>query len=245
MIIDNWFASAVGTKMNPDGHYGLQCVDAVDYYAEFIFGVPWNISVGGVNGANNLLDVAPDEYWIRIDYFHGFVPQYGDVLVFAGDVYNQWGHTAVTLSATATRITVVQQDGFAAPLKWVDGAQYSDKPAHVAYLNYSANGTGPLMGVLRPRPEKLISIQLAGTVEGEEFMTEDQLKQYIHETNLFNQKVIQSERETIVNEVRAHTAWNASKIMDVIETIPDVSEEVVKEIKEQLSAGFEFTAIPK
>lgn len=163
-IIDEWFASAVGTKMNPDGHYGLQCVDVIDHYAEYIFGVGWPVSVGGVNGAKNLLDVAPDEYWTRIDYYHGFIPEYGDVLVFEGDSYNQWGHTAVTLSANYTTITAVQQDGFAKPWIWADGAQYSDKPVHVYYLNYSQNGTGILAGVIRPKPSKLQStINLAST----------------------------------------------------------------------------------
>lgn len=154
-IIDNWFATAVGTKMDPDGHYGLQCVDVIDHYAEYIFGVRWQDSVGGVAGAKDLLDRAPDEYWTRIDYYHGFVPQYGDVLVFAGDGYNIWGHTAVTMKATISRITAVQQDGFAQPSRWVDGNFYSDKPVHVYNLNYSQNGTGRLAGVLRPKLHKL------------------------------------------------------------------------------------------
>ena len=154
-IIDYWFSAALGNALDPDGHYGNQCVDAVDHYAEFIFGVPWPQSVGAVNGARQLLDAAPDEYWIRIDYYHGFIPQRGDVLVFGGDQYNEWGHTAPTESATNTYIDVLQQDGFGAPLKFVDGGWYSDKPAHRARLAYSQNGTGPLKGVLRPRPEKL------------------------------------------------------------------------------------------
>ncbi|TQJ60472.1 hypothetical protein FBY30_2740 [Arthrobacter sp. SLBN-83] len=154
-IIDDWFSFALGEALDPDGHYGNQCVDAVDHYAEFIFGVPWPQCVGAVNGARQLLDAASDEYWIRIDYYHGFIPQRGDVLVFGGDQYNQWGHTAPTESATNTYIDVLQQDGFGAPLKFVDGGWYSDKPAHRARLAYSQNGTGALKGVLRPRPEKL------------------------------------------------------------------------------------------
>ena len=44
-----WLATSEGVKMNPDGRYGLQCVDAIDAYAEAIFGVHWSESVGGVN----------------------------------------------------------------------------------------------------------------------------------------------------------------------------------------------------
>ena len=53
--------------MNPDGAYGYQCVDLVDAYGQAIFGVPWNVCVGGVIGAKQLLDAAPDKYWIRVD----------------------------------------------------------------------------------------------------------------------------------------------------------------------------------
>ena len=156
--IDAWLSAAVGTSMNPDGHYGLQCVDAVDHYAEALFGVPWQVSVGGVDGANGLLDAASDAYWIRIDYYHGFVPERGDVLVYGGDSLNQWGHTAVVESATGTYINVVQQDGFAAPHQFVDGNWYSNKPAHRARLAYSQSGTGVLKGVLRPRAEKITGV---------------------------------------------------------------------------------------
>jgi len=164
-IIDDWFAFALGEALDPDGHYGNQCVDAVDHYGEFIFGVPWPQSVGAVQGARQLLDAAPDEFWTRIDYSHGFIPQRGDVLVYGGDQYNQWGHTAVTDAATNTYIDVLQQDGFGAPLKFVDDGWYSNKPAHRARLAYSQNGTGPLRGVLRPRTDKLKSstIQAQGT----------------------------------------------------------------------------------
>lgn len=156
-VIESWLASAIGRSINPDGHYGFQCVDVPDDYAEAIFGVPWRESVGGVAGARQLLDAAPDKFWTRIDYAHGLVPQRGDVLVFAGDKYNEWGHTAVVESADQIGMNVVQQDGFAPPHQFVDGNWYSAKPAHRARLAYRADGTGPLAGWLRPRPEKIIA----------------------------------------------------------------------------------------
>lgn len=154
-IMDDWAALVVGKPLDPDGHYGNQCVDTIDHFGEFIYDVSWRICVGGVGGANELLDVAPDKYWQRIDYYHGFIPQRFDVLVFGGDYLNRFGHTCVNWNANSIYMDVIQQDGFAKPWKFVDGNWYSDKPAHVYRLNYRQDGTGPLLGVLRPRPELL------------------------------------------------------------------------------------------
>lgn len=154
-IREDWITTVVGVALNPDKFAGNQCVDATDHFGQFIFGVPWQACVGGVTGANQLLDVAPDKYWQRIDYYHGFIPERYDVLVYAGDNLNQWGHTAITESADWLGINVVQQDGFAYPWQFVDGNYYSAKPAHRARLAYSQAGTGPLLGVLRARPEML------------------------------------------------------------------------------------------
>lgn len=154
-----WLATANGVAMNPDRRYGLQCVDLVDQYAQDIFGVPWPQCVGGVSGARQLLDVAPDAYWIRTDNSPdpNVIPSKGDVVVFAGSAINEWGHTAVVDSADTKGMWVIQQDGFAAPLVWVDGSWYSNKPAHRIWLPYYSNGTGPLSGWLTPRANKLAS----------------------------------------------------------------------------------------
>lgn len=156
--IIEWLATAPGVAMNPDGHYGLQCVDLVDQYAQDIFGVPWSQSIGGVTGAKQLLDAAPDAFWIRTDNNPNrpdLIPSRGDVVVFSGSAINQWGHTAVVDSADANGMWVIQQDGFAAPLIWADGNWYSNKPAHRVWLPYYSNGTGPISGWLTPRTEKL------------------------------------------------------------------------------------------
>jgi hypothetical protein len=158
--------------MNPDGHYGLQCVDLVDQYVQDIFGVPWPQSIGGVTGAKQLLDAAPDAFWIRTDNdpnHPDLIPSRGDVVVFAGSAINEWGHTAVVDAADASGMWVVQQDGFAAPLIWADGNWYSNKPAHRVWLPYYSNGTGPISGWLTPRTNKLVGntgtgIDYAGSI---------------------------------------------------------------------------------
>ncbi|MDQ5821180.1 MAG: LysM peptidoglycan-binding domain-containing protein [Actinomycetota bacterium] len=155
--IEEWLTGAEGVKMNPDGRYGLQCVDLVDQYAQDLFGVHWTESVGGVVGANQLLDRVPDAYWTRIDNDGSpdLLPERGDVLVYAGNGVNQWGHTAVALNPTLAAVQVIQQDGFAEPHQFVDGAWYSAKPAHRSTLGYDNYGTGPILGWLRPRPERI------------------------------------------------------------------------------------------
>jgi len=158
--IEEWLNSAEGVKMNPDRRYGLQCVDLVDQYAQDIFGVPWTDSVGGVAGARQLLDRVPDKFWTRIDNDPNdpaLIPARGDVVVFGGDSSNGWGHTAVVLESGVGGIVVIQQDGFAAPHQFVDGAWYSAKPAHKASLGYEQGGTGAISGWLRPKPEMLLA----------------------------------------------------------------------------------------
>lgn len=146
--IEEWLDSAVGVGMDPDGAYGYQCVDLVDQYGQDIFGVRWPICVGGVQGANQLLDVAPDEYWIRIDNDESQpnqIPLRGDVVVFGGDSSNPYGHTAVVLSADTVWLHVVQQNG---NTNWL--------PAGLDTLKYTQFGTGTVIGWLRPRNEKVL-----------------------------------------------------------------------------------------
>jgi len=170
-IQTDWVAEVVGKALNPDGFAENQCVDVVDHYGEFIFGVPWSVCVGGVRGAKDLFDVAPGRYWQKIAYYPGFIPKYGDIGVMGGSDINEWGHTFFTESADAGGINVIQQDGFAPPLR--NG--YSIKPAHRSRLAYYSRGTGSLIGVLRPRPEMMIGGVLpAGNTTQEDDMFTDE-----------------------------------------------------------------------
>lgn len=157
---EEWFDSAIGMKLNPDRSYGLQCVDVIDHYAEFIFGVDWRTCVGGVNGAKDLMNVAPTKYWEKIwnDDSVGLIPIRGDVIVFDGWLGNQFGHTYVVGDADQKSARGPQQDGFAPPLKFVDGGWYSDKPTHEGHYDYalgnpSVTGDGQtrVLGWLRPK----------------------------------------------------------------------------------------------
>lgn len=162
--ITEWLNTAVGVRFNPDQAYGLQCVDPADAFAETIFGVPWSKTLGGVPGARALMDTANHEFFEKIWNDPGnpnLIPQAGDIIIWGGSAINQWGHVAITISAIPASVNVLQQDGFAQPLKWVPnpdgvgGNYYSDKPAHTATLGYTNPGTGMVRGWLRPRPEKV------------------------------------------------------------------------------------------
>jgi len=156
---EEWLNTAEGVTMNPDGAYGNQCVDLVDAYGEAIFGVPWNVCVGGVVGAKQLLDAAPDKYWVRVDNNPAdpnLIPPRGSVVVMSGDALNQWGHTYVVLASDANGVNAIQQDGFAPPLQYVNGGYYSAKPAHKARLPYEAAGMGYILGWLIPRENMLV-----------------------------------------------------------------------------------------
>ena len=157
--VEEWLRTAEGVRMDPDGAYGNQCVDLVDAFGEAIFGVPWNVCVGGVQGARELLDAAPDKYWIRVDNDPtdpNLLPPRGAIVVTSGDSLNPWGHTYAVLEARTNGVTAMQQDGFAAPTKFVNGGWYSDKPTHIAELPWEAAGMGYTKGWLIPRDNMIV-----------------------------------------------------------------------------------------
>lgn len=138
-----WFNTAPGVGMNPDKAHDYQCVDAIDQFAQDLTGVHWSECVGGVNGANELLDRVPDKYWIRINNDESNpnqLPVFGDWVVYGGDDVNRYGHVAGVLAATKYGPKVLQQDGSRKTL-----------PMHVAYLKWNQKGTGNILGWLRLR----------------------------------------------------------------------------------------------
>jgi hypothetical protein len=138
--IESYIATAVGRAINPDNAFGLQCVDVADDYAEQIFGLPWQQTIGGVNGARDLRG-RTNAYFTWIDNVVGdesSIPARGDLAVWDGDNLNPYGHVALVIAATADAITCIQQDGFL------------QTPAHVATNPYVITGAGPCLGWLRP-----------------------------------------------------------------------------------------------
>lgn len=148
-VQQQWFDKAIGLAMNPDKAYQLQCVDVVDHYAEAIFPkVPWTASVGGVNGAKDLPNVAPATYWTWVPNNPknpGQLPQPGDVVVWGGTPLNPYGHTGVCVRADAGGVQVIQQN--------YNGL--ANLGAESRHMPYYGPGTGMITGWLRPRPERM------------------------------------------------------------------------------------------
>lgn len=158
-----WIAQAPGIAMDPDQSYGLQCKDVPDQYGIDLYRTGLFVALKG-GDAMTVLDGANRAYYevIRNDPNRPeLIPAKGDVIVWGGNTANPYGHVAIVEKADANGVDVVQQDGFAAPLKafhFNDGTvrYYSQKPTHRARLGYWNPGTGMVAGWLRPRPEKVV-----------------------------------------------------------------------------------------
>jgi len=148
--------------------------------------------------------------------------------------YFEYGHLSEILVTNGQRVVRGQIIALTGNTDGNTGVS-SGPHCHVGCLPYNFDLSSNTYGRVNPR------IYMTDYYEGDEFMTEDQLKQYIHETNKFNQATINARIGDVINEVRAHTAWNAAKVIDIVKTIPDVSEEVVATIKAEIEEGFEFT----
>lgn len=160
--IAEWLSQAPGKLMNPDGHFGAQCVDVANQYGKDIFGIPWSRAIPPVVGAKDIMAADTEKYFVKVwndPAAPDQLPPPGAVVVWAGNHLNQWGHVAIAVSATAKGVRVAQQDGFADPKVRVlhpDGVTsgyYSNKPAHYADLGWVNPGTGMVSGWLIPKPE--------------------------------------------------------------------------------------------
>lgn len=162
--IEAWFKFALGTKLNPDLAYGLQCVDTIDHYGAYLFGVPWQQCVGVAPGgaAKNMFDSMPSKYWIKVrndPKSATQLPPRGAVLILDGWATQIYGHTGVLDKATAFTFTMMQQDGFAPPLIYANGGWYSNKPTHRATYTWPglAGGfPGRLIGWCIPRENMIV-----------------------------------------------------------------------------------------
>lgn len=153
-----WLKNAPGRRMNPDGAYGLQCVDLSDDYCIALFG-NWASTLGAGNAAT-LFNAANPAYFQKIANDPNdltLIPERGDIIIWGPMPGNPAGHIAVVLSATQKNVTVVEQDGFL------------QIPARVSTHPYNLSG-GITVGWLRPRYTKIVTAQ-----GGAEDMTNEQI----------------------------------------------------------------------
>lgn len=126
--------------MNPDGAFGLQCVDVADDYAQAIHGVPWGQCFGGGNARDHF--PKNNGYFTSIGYNGHNRPERGDIIIWGGDGSNPYGHIAVVASSTMSNVSVIQQN--------YNTGGAANKPASLDVMPYSAAGMGACVGWLRP-----------------------------------------------------------------------------------------------
>ena len=141
---ERFLTGSAGKFLDPDGVYRYQCVDVAIAYAMACFpDKNWERDTFG-RGNANMHFPKNNGYWDSINNIPGDVnsiPQRGDIVIWAGDAYNPFGHIAVVLQADAHQVVVLQQNA--------DGS--GNLPVEVASLPYIRDGLGYLVGWLRPR----------------------------------------------------------------------------------------------
>ncbi len=136
--------------LDQDGVYGAQCVDLVNNYVAHIF--PFSGSrkdyanTIGFGSGGQLYYNARNEYFDKIPYYDGFIPQSGDIAVWGGGVLTStFGHVAVVYYADQNGMILVHQNGSTSQVVFQEGIAYHALDAW----------DGPLMGFLRPKTDKI------------------------------------------------------------------------------------------
>ena len=122
MTLEDFVSKYKGKKVDYDGKYGYQCVDLFRQYCKDVLDIP---HTGGVVGAVELF-TNYEKMPLEVKHFHkiayaGGKPDAGDVVVFGQSSSNKYGHVAIVISATESKLTVFEQDGFKQ-----DGAKIAD-----------------------------------------------------------------------------------------------------------------------
>lgn len=133
----NWALNHVGQWIDTDHSYGAQCKDFVNAYTQENFGV----TLPG-NACALIYDNLPSG-WQRIQNYAAFVPEPGDIAIWGAWNGNQYGHTAVIVSANVNTFVSVDQN-------WVNSSSNGSAAAKVTH-----NYTNPkFWGVIRPNFDK-------------------------------------------------------------------------------------------
>jgi CHAP domain len=100
----------LGKWVDFDGAYGMQCVDLVkDFVKEF-----HGVTLGSFSGSAfaGWESGSPfDKKWKKVVYKDGLVPQLWDVIFFDKTTKMPYGHVAIALIGTTTRLAILEQNG--------------------------------------------------------------------------------------------------------------------------------------
>lgn len=142
--INQWIANAPGRRIDVDGAYGLQCKDVIDDYCLWLFN-DWQNTIRAANAKEAFANSNGDFFEKILNNMSdpNLLPQRGDIIVWGAMVGNIYGHIAVVLSADLNGVDVIEQEGPA------------QTPTKIIRRPWIISG-GPVIGWLRPRPERII-----------------------------------------------------------------------------------------
>jgi uncharacterized protein YukE len=141
-ILAGWESSVVGQHIDMDGHYGAQCVDLINNFANHVFpGVPWSKTVGATDFAKDIYANSNGAYFDKLPV--GDTPMPGDIVCIGGNPGNYGaGHVAIVESVDGNgQIHVIEQNG-------------NNSETGVAYKDVlSATDTAGIQGYLRAKSQ--------------------------------------------------------------------------------------------
>lgn len=115
-----WALDRVGKSIDVDGYYGAQCKDFVEKFTTENFGVSFP------GNAIDLIYCAIPSGWQRIKNTPEFLPQPGDIALWA---YGTYGHTGIIVSANLNTFVSVDQNWY--------NASSNGSPAAKVQHNYT------------------------------------------------------------------------------------------------------------
>ena len=150
--INQWINNAPGRRIDVDGAYGLQCKDVIDDYCLWLFN-DWQNTIRPANAKEAFANSNGDFFEKILNNMSdpNLLPQRGDIIIWGAMVGNPYGHIAVVLGADLNGVDVIEQDGFA------------QTPARTIRRPWIISG-GPVIGWLRPRPERIIGYVAPQTI---------------------------------------------------------------------------------
>ena len=142
-----WAELFEGKKINPDGVYGVQCVDLIKHYCRNVIGINKKYSDTWGNAVEWYTKYGEKPWLIqnfkRISYMKGMRIKKGDIAVFSTS--SPYGHIAVCTGK-------YNSNSFEA-----FDENYKGTGAGMTKRNFEYSGSRMLLGVLRPRDRSNIS----------------------------------------------------------------------------------------
>lgn len=146
MRFDTWVKNYSGMSLNPDGVYGVQCVDLIKHYCVNVIGIKkaytdaWGNAVEWYTQFNKKPWLTAN--FIRIANTAKFVPQKGDIAIFKTSSKN--GHIAVCTGVGDTKSFQAYDEN------------YNGTHAGMTLRTFTYTTPKKLLGVLRPKDQSNI-----------------------------------------------------------------------------------------